>query len=120
MSPSEPPKYSMLSKADHTKASVVNVMAPVDGDGERGEMLDRARARQGTNVDSAQSDDATAELARARTSGVGIAADEVVTLERHVGPVEKMRRNRLEHAGEGNRRRKPRPDVFRRGPFSHL
>src|SRR3954463_1792567 len=97
----------MLSEPDDAEARVVPLVAPVDGDGERGELFDRPGARQRTDVDGAQPRELRHEFHGAAARGIGVAADELVAVERLVHAVDEMRRNRLEGTSQGNPRRPP-------------
>ena len=95
----------MVSKADDAEARVVTFMSAVDRDGQRRQMLDRARARQRADVDAAQLGQRRDERERTLARRIRIGADELVAIEREIDVAEQARGYRLERAREARRRR---------------
>ena len=97
------------------ESRVVDLVTAVDGDRQRGEMLDRPRARQRADIDGPQSRQHAATSAdRARARLVRVAADELVAVERRVAVAERCAGTVLNAAASRDVVRQPRADVFGR------
>ena len=76
----------------------MNLVPAVDRDRQRRQVLDRPRARQRPDVDGAQPGQQRDERGGLGSRLVGVAADELVAVERLDPGAEQMRRQRLERA----------------------
>src|SRR5262245_4796898 len=108
-----PPKLPMVadgSESDDAEARVVNFMLPVQGDGERRHLFDRAAPRQRPRVHRPKAWQQGDQGRRARPRRVGVATDELVAVQRRIELSEQPRRNRLERARQLDRSRQTRSD----------
>ena len=80
----------------------MDFVAAVDRDRQRGQMLNRLRARQDADVDRAQAREQLHQCRCLRPRGLRVAADELVAVERPLEIVEQMRGNGLECSGDAH------------------
>ena len=102
------------SQPDDPESRVVNLVPPVDRNRQRGQVLDGPRARQRPDIDGPQPGQQRHQRGRLGSRRVGIAADELVAVERFEPGAEQMGGQRFERARQPDGGRKQRPDVLGR------